>query len=130
MQLRRQRLYSLVPLVAGVVQHDRDRPDQSLSGDVAEQFAHRFRVDHRGVGHREKLPGDSVPRSQNVETLATGCGPDEDAGERPQAAEEGAEDEVGGVDEEDVSGACLSGVERRLELGLQEVALDFNVLGQ
>ena len=62
--------------------------------------------------------------------MTAGGRSDENAEDGPEAAEEGAIDEVGGVDEEDVSPSPLGGVEDRLEFGFQERPLLGGMLGQ
>ena len=57
-------------------------------------------------------------------------GTDEDAGDGPEAAQEGAKDEVRGIDEEHVSDSRVGVVESRLELSIPEVALGGDVFGQ
>src|SRR4029077_5449114 len=54
----------------------------------------------------------------------------ENSCDAPETAEEGAEDEVSGIDEEDVSGSRDRGVEGGLKFGLEKLPLGGDVLGQ
>jgi hypothetical protein len=51
-----------VVVIAGVVQHQRDRPGQARRSDLPQQFAHRLGVDHRGVGRGDQSVRHRIPR--------------------------------------------------------------------
>ena len=129
-QLDGQPLDHLVSLVARVVQHQSDGAGRRFGGDLAKQLAQGVGVHHGGVADGDQLSRDGVPGSQNVEALAAGRGANEDPGGAPKAAEEGAEDEVSRVNEEDVAVSGLSGIKSRLKLGFQELALRGDMFGQ
>ena len=129
-QLRRQPLHDRVALILRVVQHQRDRTHQFLRRDFPQQFAHRLGVHHGRIRNGHQFPCDRIPRPQDVEPLTARRGPNVHTRDRPQTAQEGAEDEVRGVDEVHVAIAFLSRIERRLKLRFQEFALNFDLLGQ
>ena len=129
-QLRRQRLNHGIALIAGIVQHQRDRPGEPRRGDLPEELAHRLGVDDRGVGHADQFVGHRVPRPQHVEPLTTRSGAHKDSGERPQATQEGPEHEMGRIDEEHMALSRLSRVQDRLQLFIEKIRLDGDVLGQ
>ena len=105
-------------------------PIRPQRGDLPQQFAHRLGVDDRGVGHGDQFVRHRVPRPQNVESLTTRSRTDEDPRERPQAAHERPEHEMGRVDEEHVTLARRCGVQARLQFGFEKLGLGFDVLGQ
>ena len=99
-------------------------------GDLPQQLAHRLGVDDRRVGHADQFVGHRVPRPQHVEPLTTRSGADEDSRERPQATQEGPEHEMGRIDEEHMALPRSGGVQGGLQLGVEEIGLDGDVLGQ
>ena len=80
-QLARQILDDFVPLILGVVQDDRDRTDQALRGDLAEQLSYGVRVDDGRIRDGEQLSSDGVPSAKHIELLTAGRGPDEHSGD-------------------------------------------------
>jgi hypothetical protein len=66
----------------------------------------------------------------DIDSLTARGGADEDPRERPQATQEGPEDEMGRVDEEHMALSGLGGVQTRLQLGVEKSGLGFHVLGQ
>ena len=129
-EVRSQALYHLVPLILGIVEYHRDRTDQLLGGDFPEQFTHGLGVDYGRVGDGNQASCDGVPGPEYVEPLATRSRPNENPRDAPQVTQEGAVDEVGGIDEEEVTDPGDGIVEGRLKLGFQEFLLDGDVLGQ
>lgn len=71
-----------------------------------------------------------VPGPQDVEPLPPRSRPHEEPRERPQAAQKGAEHEMGGVDEKHVTDAGLSLVQTRFQLLIVECGLGGGVLRQ
>ena len=86
-QLSGQCLDRGVVLIAGVVQHQRDRCGQTQRGNLLQQFAHRLGVDDRGVGHGDQLARHRIPRPQHIEPLTTRSRTHEDPREGPQATQ-------------------------------------------
>ena len=129
-QLTGQCLDRGVVLIAGVVQHQRDRSGQTQRGNLPQQFAHRLGVDDRGVSHGDQVARHRIPRPQDIEPLTSRSRTHEDPRERPQVTQEGPEHEMGRVDEEHVTFTGLGGGQDRLQFGLEKSGLVCNVLGQ
>lgn len=123
-----QPLHQLTPLVAGVVQYQRDRHPQPPAGQRPQQGADRLRVDVAVVGHPEDLVRHRVEGPQHVVALPTRRGADELPGQAPQEAQERGEHEVGGVDEEHRPLAPARRGEPGLQLFLQELGLRAGVV--
>ena len=56
---------------------------QSQCRDLAQEFAHRVRVDYRGVGHGHQGARHRVPRTEHIEPLPPGRRSHEEPRERP-----------------------------------------------
>ena len=117
-------------MIAGIVQHQSDRSGQSRRSDLPEQFTHRLGVDDRGVGHGDQWARDRIPCPQDVKSLATRGRSDEDPRERPQAAQECPEHEMGRIDEEHMALSGQGSVQARLQFVSEELGLGFDVLSQ
>jgi hypothetical protein len=129
-QLLRQLLDRRIALVTGVVEYHRDRSRETNCGDLSQEFAHCCGVDDRRIGHGDQLACRRIPGTQDVEPLTTTGRSDKDPRERPQATQERAEHEMGCVNEEHMTIPCLSGIQTRLQFGVEEIGLGGNVLGQ
>ena len=129
-QLTGQCLDRGVVLIAGVVQHQRDRSGQTQRGNLPQQFAHRLGVDDRGVSHGDQVSRHRIPRPQDIEPLTSRSRTHEDPRERIQVTQEGPEHEMGRVYEEHVTFTVLGCGQDRLQFGLEKSGLVCNVLGQ
>jgi len=112
-----------------VVRDDRDRPNRSRRDNCSQQLAHRFGVDYRRVGHGDQPPGYRIPGPSTLNRRRSDAARTK-IHERPQAGQEGPEDEMDRIDEEHMAPAGDRGLRTGLQFGLEEIGLGSGVLGQ
>ena len=108
-ELLGQTLHHPAMLIAGIVQHQRHGKPQRLGGDLPQQFARGFRVDHGRVRDRHQRVGHGIPGPQHVVALAPRRSFDKQPHLRPEVTQERPQNKVGRVDEEHVplAGSCF-----------------------
>jgi hypothetical protein len=89
-------------LVAGVVEHQRNRPD-CPGGEFDEQLHHRVGRDTRGVADPDQRSGHRIPSAQDVVPLPARCPADKHPHHTPQATQERPTDEMRCVHEVDIA---------------------------
>jgi len=78
--------HSLTTLISGVVHHQSQDLIRMGEADRINEFTNTFRIDILGASYRDHLLAVAVKRSQDVVSLATASGFDEDSPEAPDHA--------------------------------------------
>ena len=88
-------------LIAGIVQHQRDRHAEVEVSQLMQQLADTLGGDVGVIGHRNEFVRDRIQGAQDIEALASGRRLDEHPHQRPEKAQKGRQDEMGRIDKED-----------------------------